>query len=173
MDDSRFEALTPREIDCLRGVMEHKNSGQIGAMLGISEGTVSRYLADARLKLGAATRGEAARMYRDYLASALPIETMGQIEGLGPVNAAVVPPEAIGGAAIRARSKDHGVEEERPSGATLVDVARELAGGLRPESLSQYTRSVLIVASAIAAGTIFLLISVALGALSGLANNLH
>ena len=54
--------LTPRERRCLELVALHYDTGQIAAELGISVATVNGYLADARQKLGARNRKEAARM---------------------------------------------------------------------------------------------------------------
>lgn len=56
--------LTPRERRCLELVALHFDTGQIAAELGISVATVNGYLADARQKLGARNRKEAARMLR-------------------------------------------------------------------------------------------------------------
>lgn len=56
--------LTPRERRCLELVAQHYDTGQIAAELGISVTTVNGYLADARQKLGARNRKEAARMLR-------------------------------------------------------------------------------------------------------------
>ncbi len=54
--------LTPRERRCLELVAQHYDTRQIAAELGISVTTVNGYLADARQKLGARNRKEAARM---------------------------------------------------------------------------------------------------------------
>jgi len=54
--------LTPRERRCLELVALHYDTAQIAGELGISLTTVNGYLADARHKLGARNRKEAARM---------------------------------------------------------------------------------------------------------------
>lgn len=49
-------ALAPREIDCLRWSAAGKTSGEIAAILGVSENTVNSYLAAAAQKLNAVNR---------------------------------------------------------------------------------------------------------------------
>lgn len=67
-ESEALNRLTPRERRCLELVALHYDTGQIAAELGISTATVNGYLADARQKLGARNRKEAARM----LAAATP-----------------------------------------------------------------------------------------------------
>ncbi|KQM88486.1 hypothetical protein ASE67_01640 [Sphingomonas sp. Leaf23] len=77
--------LTPRERRCLELVALHFDTGQIATELGISTATVNGYLADARQKLGARNRKEAARMLRSAGASsreATPTEVTGKIDGV-------------------------------------------------------------------------------------------
>jgi DNA-binding CsgD family transcriptional regulator len=52
--------LAPREIECLRWVLEEKTHWEISVILGISVKTVNFYLENARFKLGAATSWHAA-----------------------------------------------------------------------------------------------------------------
>lgn len=60
-DSQAFDRLTPRERECLSLVARHLGSKEIARELGISPHTVDGYLDEARRKLGAATRRDAAR----------------------------------------------------------------------------------------------------------------
>ncbi|MBC6980169.1 helix-turn-helix transcriptional regulator [Caulobacter sp. 17J80-11] len=57
-----IERLTPRERECLRLVAQHLRSKEIARRLNISQHTVDAHLNEARRRLGAATRREAALM---------------------------------------------------------------------------------------------------------------
>lgn len=90
--------LTPRERRCLELVARHYDTGQIAAELGISVATVNGYLADARQKLGARNRKEAARMLgaapvspTETAVSATPIEDRGMFERVEPTPPAPPP----------------------------------------------------------------------------------
>lgn len=90
--------LTPRERRCLELVVLHYDTGQIAAELGISVATVNGYLADARQKLGARNRKEAARMLGTTPASPVetaacdtPIDDGGMFERVEQTPAAVAP----------------------------------------------------------------------------------
>jgi len=61
---SELDPLTDRERQVLRLAGDGKTSAQIGALLGISEGTVRNYLSDSISKLGTTNRIEAARVAR-------------------------------------------------------------------------------------------------------------
>lgn len=61
---SEPDPLTERERQTLRLAADGKTSAQIGALLGISEGTVRNYLSESISKLGASNRVEAARLAR-------------------------------------------------------------------------------------------------------------
>lgn len=61
MDDSRFSMLTPREIECLKGVAQHKRTKDIAADLNLSPKTVDAYIANAVRKLGFSDRDSAVR----------------------------------------------------------------------------------------------------------------
>ena len=61
MDDSRFSSLTPREIECLKGVAQHKRTKDIAADLQLSPKTVDAYIANAVRKLGYTDRDTAVR----------------------------------------------------------------------------------------------------------------
>lgn len=68
-----FQNLTPRERRCLELVALHYDTAQIARELDISVTTVSGYLADARRKLGARNRKEAARMLTASAALSAPL----------------------------------------------------------------------------------------------------
>jgi DNA-binding CsgD family transcriptional regulator len=103
--------LTPREKECLRLVAAGRPSKDIGRRLGISQHTVDGYLDEARRKLGATDRFEAARRFRDAeLHAAVPsggprAVSGGQTPRLGAAppppspdpDAQVVPPPAPAG----------------------------------------------------------------------------
>jgi DNA-binding CsgD family transcriptional regulator len=61
MDDSRFSTLTPREIECLKGVAQYKRTKDIAADLQLSPKTVDAYIASAVRKLGFSDRDSAVR----------------------------------------------------------------------------------------------------------------
>lgn len=58
--DEDKSALTPREIEVLKGVVAGKTNQEIGLALGISEKTVEKHLEGVYQKLGVASRVEAA-----------------------------------------------------------------------------------------------------------------
>ncbi|HEY5573397.1 MAG TPA: response regulator transcription factor [Anaerolineales bacterium] len=58
--DKDKRALTPREIEVLKGVVAGKTNQEIGLALGISEKTVEKHLEGVYQKLGVASRVEAA-----------------------------------------------------------------------------------------------------------------
>jgi DNA-binding CsgD family transcriptional regulator len=70
-DPNSFSRLTEREKVCLREWLQHKSAKEIAADLGVSHHAVEKRLKMARLKLGATSSLEAARMLRD-------------VEGYGP-----------------------------------------------------------------------------------------
>lgn len=51
--------LTPRQIQCLRWVMEGKSSTDIATIIGLSPATVDEHLAGACERLGVRTRTQA------------------------------------------------------------------------------------------------------------------
>jgi DNA-binding CsgD family transcriptional regulator len=61
MDDSLFSSLTPREVECLKGVAQHKRTKDIAADLQLSPKTVDAYIANAVRKLGYSDRDSAVR----------------------------------------------------------------------------------------------------------------
>lgn len=63
---SSIERLAPRELECLRGVAQHKRSSQIAHDLKLSPKTVDTYIANASRKLGVADRDSAARMLIEH-----------------------------------------------------------------------------------------------------------
>lgn len=65
----RFDRLTKRHRECLRGVRELKGSKEIADGLGIEKSTVDGYLTEAVKVLGARNRRDAAMQLADYEAS--------------------------------------------------------------------------------------------------------
>lgn len=61
-DRTRLEALTERERDCLRLVLDHLSSKEIGRTLGISPTSVDTHIRRAREKLSVEDRYVAAQM---------------------------------------------------------------------------------------------------------------
>src|SRR3982751_6909229 len=55
--------LSPRQIECLRGVLQLKSAKAIARDLGISPHAVEKRLRVSREKYGVATSAEAARMF--------------------------------------------------------------------------------------------------------------
>jgi DNA-binding CsgD family transcriptional regulator len=55
--------LSPRQTECLRGVLELKSAKEIGRDLGISPHAVEKHLRVCREKFGVTTSAEAARLY--------------------------------------------------------------------------------------------------------------
>ena len=60
MESTRFDRLTKRHRECLRGVRELKGSKEIAEELGIEKSTVDSYLTEAVKVLGARYRRDAA-----------------------------------------------------------------------------------------------------------------
>ncbi|WP_249055048.1 helix-turn-helix domain-containing protein [Sphingomonas insulae] len=65
-DPNRFDRLTRRHRECLRGVRELKGSKEIADALGIEKSTVDKYLTEAVKVLGARNRREAALLLADH-----------------------------------------------------------------------------------------------------------
>lgn len=66
MTPERFESLSRRQRECLRGVSQLKASGEIATELNISTSTVNSYVAEAVQLLGARNRREAAMALSRY-----------------------------------------------------------------------------------------------------------
>jgi DNA-binding CsgD family transcriptional regulator len=65
----RFDRLTKRHRDCLRGVRELKGSKEIADDLGIEKSTVDGYLTEAVKVLGARNRRDAAMQWAEHEAA--------------------------------------------------------------------------------------------------------
>lgn len=65
----RFDRLTKRHRDCLRGVRELKGSKEIADDLGIEKSTVDGYLTEAVKVLGARNRRDAAMQWAEHEAT--------------------------------------------------------------------------------------------------------
>lgn len=66
MDSSRFDRLTKRHRECLRGVRRLQGSKEIADGLGIEKSTVDSYLTEAVKVLGARNRRDAALQLEEY-----------------------------------------------------------------------------------------------------------
>ncbi|WP_374295421.1 helix-turn-helix transcriptional regulator [Sphingomonas sp.] len=69
MTPERFDLLTRRHRECLRGVRELKGSKEIAAELGLGKSTVDGYLTEAVRLLGARNRRDAALMLAEHEAA--------------------------------------------------------------------------------------------------------
>ncbi len=61
-----IESLTVKQVEVLDMVLRHMSSKEIARVLGISHKSVDRRIDAARVKLGAATRQEAARIFGQH-----------------------------------------------------------------------------------------------------------
>ncbi|WP_254289246.1 helix-turn-helix domain-containing protein [Sphingomonas liriopis] len=68
-DTARFDRLTRRHRECLRGVRQLKGSKEIADDLGIEKSTVDSYLTEAVRLLGARNRRDAALRWAEHEAS--------------------------------------------------------------------------------------------------------
>ncbi|MEP2989964.1 MAG: helix-turn-helix transcriptional regulator [Parasphingorhabdus sp.] len=66
MDDSQYSKLNDGQRQCLRLVLAHLNSKEIGRELNISPHTVDQRLRQAMKSLEASSRFEAARKFAEY-----------------------------------------------------------------------------------------------------------
>lgn len=126
------ERLTPREQECLRLVAQHLSSKQIARELAVSQHTVDGHLNEARRKLGAATRRDAARMLLE-MADGSPPSHRGGKSGDGehaPPPQEFAPPENLGGQAFAV------VENAAPSSAEPSSDDREDGHDSTSESAS-------------------------------------
>jgi DNA-binding CsgD family transcriptional regulator len=57
------KTLSPRQAECLTGVLQLKSAKQIGRDLGISPHAVEKHLKASRLKFGVGTSADAARLF--------------------------------------------------------------------------------------------------------------
>lgn len=70
-DPSRFDRLSRRHRECLRGVRDLKGSKEIADALGIEKSTVDKYLTEAVKVIGARNRREAALLLADHEAGSI------------------------------------------------------------------------------------------------------
>jgi DNA-binding CsgD family transcriptional regulator len=104
--------LSPRQEECLRGVLELKSAKQIARDLGISPHAVEKHLRLCREKFGVTTTAEAARKFARLQGSDFPHSGVSGLVALG-------------------RSADEGVVLEhpvKPSLAALEDTFGVLSG---------------------------------------------
>lgn len=64
--DTRFDALTPSQRDCLRLVFQHHKSHEIAHRLGTTPRYVDKMLMQAKNTLGVASRFDAARLFAEH-----------------------------------------------------------------------------------------------------------
>jgi DNA-binding CsgD family transcriptional regulator len=62
VDASFVKALSPRELECLKWVLDGKSDTDIGAILGISHNTAHFHIERVKKKFGVRTRAQAAAM---------------------------------------------------------------------------------------------------------------
>lgn len=93
---SRFDQLTPRQVECLRLTYERKTSKEIAVLLGISGGTVDGYIAEAVRVLRARNRRDAAERLHRHLAETAP--------------------QPLGGENLWVSPADHTLASDAPSG---------------------------------------------------------
>ena len=82
MADHLFDSLSARQLECLRLVGRGFNTKEIAIELGISPETARSHIDAARMKLGAANRGRAARLLVEHEASRPPRPTGTPSEGI-------------------------------------------------------------------------------------------
>lgn len=70
-DPNRFDRLSRRHRECLRGVRDLKGSKEIADTLGIEKSTVDKYLTEAVKVVGARNRREAALLLADHEAGSV------------------------------------------------------------------------------------------------------
>lgn len=92
MDNLRpeFARLLPRMRECLRLVYNRKRTGEIATMIGVEQGTVKSYIADAVRILGARDRIDAAERLHAYETGNTPTDGPPPSSGVG--NSAFDPP---------------------------------------------------------------------------------
>ena len=95
-DPTRFDRLTRRHRECLRGVRELKGSKEIADALGIEKSTVDKYLTEAVKVLGARNRREAALLLARHEAAAQPASAL-VTNDISPANT----PHKMGGDSAR------------------------------------------------------------------------
>lgn len=96
MESPRFDRLTKRHRECLRGVRELKGSKEIAEELGIEKSTVDSYLTEAVKVLGARNRRDAALQLDRHER-----EAVAAIDGSAPTVAVSDAPDKIGGDSAR------------------------------------------------------------------------
>ncbi|UVO50256.1 helix-turn-helix transcriptional regulator [Sphingomonas sp. SUN019] len=92
MDDTRFDALSPRHRDCLRLVRARMRTKEIALELSIAPSTIDGYIAEAVRIIGARDRREAAMLLEQHEAKLTPDQSGGQSSRVAP---APVPPAPI------------------------------------------------------------------------------
>ena len=169
--------LTPREMDCLRGVRALKSSDEIARDLGIASGTVDSYIRDAITKLGARDRRDAAKLFAVIDRDA---PNLSGGESLGMETTPAIPPGIAQPDAGREEFELHDSASEQwrfaepphaQSGFRML--VREVLDGTRPDDLTMVKRAWLTLAAAVAIGFCFFAIAAGAGMLFGIASFLR
>ncbi|WP_093665159.1 response regulator transcription factor [Sphingomonas gellani] len=82
MDQSSYDSLTERELECLRLVATGRTSKEIALLLGISKHRVDEVVDGARGKLGGLRRTTAARLVIEHEVPASPHPVGGDVIGV-------------------------------------------------------------------------------------------
>ena len=90
-DLTRFDRLTKRHRECLRGVRALQGSKEIADSLGIEKSTVDSYLTEAVRLLGAKNRRHAALMLGEHDAATAPTPAVATPDKMGGDSARLVP----------------------------------------------------------------------------------
>jgi DNA-binding CsgD family transcriptional regulator len=83
VDTNRISDLSPRERECLALTAQLHSSKEIARQLQIRASTVDGYLNSATMKLGAASRRDAARLFLAHAANSTPYFLRGQDSWVG------------------------------------------------------------------------------------------
>ena len=78
-------SLSPRQAQCLRGVLDLKSAKLIGRELGISPHAVEKHLRICRQKFGVATTAEAARLFARAEGSEFSYSAKSDLAGSGSI----------------------------------------------------------------------------------------
>lgn len=134
MTPDRIDQLSPRERECLALVAENFSSKEIARKLDLSPYTVDEYIATARVKLGASSRAEAARLL-----------TAAEVDSSAP-------PDEIGGdpralVSLLENSQESSHERKRGLRRWQIPILRQ---GRRYNDLTIFQRLVWIILGAVA-----------------------
>jgi DNA-binding CsgD family transcriptional regulator len=95
MEPTRFDRLTRRHRECLRGVRQLKGSKEIAEELGIEKSTVDSYLTEAVKVIGARNRRDAALQLEEHETASGVTMSEPDPDKMGGDSARLVPPPAL------------------------------------------------------------------------------